>query len=325
MRDSNFNETKSKQIAQLQVLYETEKKDQDLKLKQQNIALLTNQNQVQQAVIRQKEFQRNSFIAGTTMLLLLSGMMYNRYRLKQQSHRQLQAKQAEINQKNASLQQVLLEKEGLLEEKEWMMREIHHRVKNNLQIISGLLYSQSAYLQDPTALTAIRESQNRVQAMAFIHQKLYQSDSLNCVPMQAYIQEIADHLLESFNCKNTVLLQVEVSAIELEVSLAVPLGLIINEAITNSIKYAFPNGRPGKICVMLQPVNKHICQLSISDNGIGLPLNFNPDQCRTLGLNMIKGLSRQVQGNLNIGQAGGVEIRLEFNPIYSTKPSPLFT
>ncbi|WP_317198243.1 sensor histidine kinase, partial [Hymenobacter terricola] len=127
----------------------------------------------------------------------LLGVSYSRYRVKQRSTALLEIQQREINQQNQALEQVLGEKDellgekdGLLEEKEWMLKEIHHRVKNNLQIISSLLSRQSHYLRDAPALAAIRESQNRVQAMALIHQKLYQSDSLARVNMQDYTREI---------------------------------------------------------------------------------------------------------------------------------------
>ena len=318
LNDSIFNETKSKQIASLQLQFETKEKEQ-------NISLLTKQNQVQQANLRQKEFQRNAFIGGTILLILSTGLICNRYRLKQKSNQLLEAKQEEIHQKNQTLVQVLLDKEELLEEKEWMMREIHHRVKNNLQIISGLLYSQSAYLQDLTALTAIRDSQNRVHAMALIHQKLYQSNNLDCVPMQTYIQEIVSYLHNSFNRQDSVQVQLEVSAIELEISLAVPLGLIINETVTNALKYAFPDSREGIITLELLPLDSENYLLTVADNGIGLPPDFNLEESRTLGLNLVKGLSRQLKGFLQISHQNGVHISLQFNPVKLIKPHVLFT
>ena len=308
LTDSVFNETKSKQIASLQIQYETKEKEQQ-------INLLNKQSQVQQTRIRQREIQRNTTIIGAALLLLLTGVIYNRYRLKQHSNQLLEAKQLEINQKNQSLVQVLLDKEELLEEKEWMVKEIHHRVKNNLQIISGLLYSQSTYLQDLTALTAIRESQNRVHAMALIHQKLYQSNNLDCVPMQAYIEEIVAHLLESFNIKNKIEPLLNVTPLDLDISLAVPIGLIINEAITNSIKYAFPGDQPGVIEITLNKADSKTYLLIIKDNGIGLPAGFDPQQSRSLGMSMIQGLSRQIKANLQIYNSNGVEIILVFNPV----------
>jgi two-component sensor histidine kinase len=181
LKDSLFTEKKNKEISRLQVEFETSKKEQQLQLKEKNIQLLTNRNRVQQATLERNALQRNSIMGGAIMLLLLLGLTYNRYRLKQRSNQQLEAKQVLIDQKNQALQQVvgekddlLEEKEELLEEREWMLKEIHHRVKNNLQVISSMLHSQVEFLHDPTALATIRESQNRVQVMALIHQKLYQ-------------------------------------------------------------------------------------------------------------------------------------------------------
>jgi two-component sensor histidine kinase len=172
IRDSLFTESKNHQIAQLQIQYQTEKKDKELELKETNIQLLTEQGRLQQQKLEQSHLIRNSTIFGALMLVLLLGLGYNRYRLKQESNELLEVKQLEINQKNHSLEQVLQEKEGLLDEKEWMLKEIHHRVRNNLQIVISLLHSQADYLSDSAALSTIKESQHRVQAMALIHQKL---------------------------------------------------------------------------------------------------------------------------------------------------------
>lgn len=323
LNDSIFNEKKSNQLIGFQVQYETQKKEQDIKIKEKNIALLTQQGKAQQASIRQRNTERNALIVGTTLLLVMLALVYNRYSIKQRSNQQLELQQQQINEKNSNLQR-------LLTDKEWMMKEIHHRVKNNLQLITGLLYSQAAYLQEPAALAAINESQNRVYAMSLIHQHLYQFDNPQCVDLDVYIQEIITHLLDTFNRSDSVKLQSDVSALKLDISLAVPLGLIINEAITNSLKYAFPNGRPGTISVALQPANSHSSmdtyayRLIIADNGIGMPPGLDLRQSRTLGLNIIKGLSRQIQGTLEIIDETGVRISLLFNNIKPTRQNDFF-
>jgi two-component sensor histidine kinase len=165
-RDSLFNEKKSNQLLGFQVRYETQQKEQALQLKEKNIALLTRKSQVQQARLGQRQTLRNALLAGVAMLVLLLTLGYNRYRLKQRSNRQLEARQAEIDHKNAAL-------EALVLEKEWLLKEIHHRVKNNLQVVMSLLNLQASSLPEGAALSAIQESQHRVQAMALIHQKLY--------------------------------------------------------------------------------------------------------------------------------------------------------
>nr|WP_236050118.1 tetratricopeptide repeat protein [Hymenobacter negativus] len=313
--DSIFDATKSRQVEELQVQYQTEQKEQ-------NIALLTKQTQVQQARIQKREFQRNAFLAGAVLLALLLCVSYNRYRLKQRSNQllevkqqELEAQQQEINRKNQALEHVVGEKNELLVEKEWMLKEIHHRVKNNLQVISSLLNSQSSYLHDSSALDALREGQNRVQAMALIHQKLYQSDNMARVDMQGYLREIVDNLLESFDRCGTVQGRVEASAVELEVALATPLGLLINEAVTNSLKHAFPNNRCGTITVGLAKLESRGYLLTIVDDGVGLPSDFDPTKSRSLGLTIIQGMSRQIHGTLSFGGTGGVTLHLQFEGI----------
>jgi two-component sensor histidine kinase len=326
LNDSIFNEKTSRQVAGLQIEYDTHKKEQ-------NIALLTKQNQVQQANLRQRELQRNATLGSVGLLILLLGVSYNRSRIIKRSTHLLEQKQLEINQKNQSLEQVLgekddlllekedllvekegllVEKEGLLVEKEWMLKEIHHRVKNNLQIVSELLDSQLDQLQEPRTLAIIRESQNRVQAMALVHQKLYQSQNLARVDMQEYIRDIVEHLLTSFQCEQSVQEHLDIAAVELDVALATPLGLIINEAVTNSLKYAFPDARPGTISISLRQLPGQRYQLCLADDGVGLPAGFDMAATRTMGLTLIRGLSEQLEADLAFSQGVGAQICLEF-------------
>jgi two-component sensor histidine kinase len=313
LSDSVSKERNSKQAASLLIQYDTKEKEQ-------SIALLTKQSLLQQMTIRQRGFQRNAFFVGAVLLVLVLGLGFNRYRLGQRSNRLLQAQQAEISQKNQSLEQVVSEKETLLTEKEWMLKEIHHRVKNNLQVISSLLTNQSNYLRDPLASAAIRESRNRVQAMALIHQRLYQTDTLARVNMAAYVREIVNSLLESFDRFDTVTTQLNVAAVELEIALATPLGLIVNEAVTNVLKYAFPPTGRGTLTIVLTQGPAHHYQLTIADNGIGLPPDFDLDQSHSLGLTIIKGLSTQIGGDLRIESANGVRVSLQFEAAKSVAP-----
>jgi two-component sensor histidine kinase len=301
LTDSVFNEKKNRELASLEIQYDTRSKEQ-------NIALLTKQTQVQQASIQQREFQRNALVVGALLLVGLLVLGYNRYRLKQRASLLLHAQQAEINQQNQSLQQ-------LLQEKDWMLKEIHHRVKNNLEVISSLLETQSDYLHDPAALMVLRESQNRVHAMALIHQKLYQSERLSLVNMAGYIREISEHLLESFNCQDTVTMQLAVAPVELEVTLATPLGLIINEALTNALKYAFPYRQPGRVTVELTEAEPQRYGLLIADNGVGFPPGFSLAENHTMGLAIIQGLSGQIDGTLRIVEEAGVRISLDFEAV----------
>jgi len=328
INDSIYSEKNSKQMAALQVQFDTEKREQ-------NIALLTKQSLMQQMTIRQREFQRNVVLGGAVLLVLLLGLGYNRYRLKQRSSRlleqkqhALEAQQAEINRKNKALEEVLGEKDqlleerqGLLVEKDWMLKEIHHRIKNNLQVVSSLLATQSRHLHDPQAVAAIRESQNRVQVMALLHQKLYQADNIGRVNLADYGREIVTYLVESFDRQQSVKTQLALAPVELETTLATPLGLIINEAVTNALKHAFPPPRRGTLTVSLTTLAPQLYQLTTTDDGVGLPPGFDLKRSRSLGMVIIKGLSRQIDGQLAVTTADGVQLSLQFDtskkPVYA--------
>jgi two-component sensor histidine kinase len=254
MKDSLLNEKSSRQMSELDVKYQTQQKEQALLLRQKDIILLRAEGKTQKT-------QRNALIGGTALLAALLGLSYNRYRLKQRSNQLLQGQKVEINKKNERLSTLLTEKDSLLSqqsqllgdkdqllnEKELLLKEIHHRVKNNLQVIMSLLNSQAHSLHDPSALSAIQQSQHRVQAMALIHQKLYQAQGVARIPMTDYIAELVDYLYESFDLPQLICFNLHVDPIELDVTQAVPLDLIINEAITNALKYAFLMGK-GERC-----------------------------------------------------------------------------
>jgi len=312
LNDSISNTKKSKQIAQLQVQYETQKKDQELKNKGQNIKLLTRQAQLQQTNLQQEKTLRNIIIGSAILLSLLLGLSYNRYLLKKRINRQLQTQQNEINLKNTALQSLVKEKDSLLEEKEWLMKEIHHRVKNNLQIVISLLNMQSAYLNNDIAFKAIQESQHRMQSISLIHQKLYQSENLALVNMQSYVSDLIDYLRDGFNTKSRVVFETDIAAIELDVTTAVPLGLILNEAITNSIKYAFPGDRNGKICITLLQAFEEKFEMKISDNGVGLPTEENISGNKTLGISLMRGLTKQLGGAFRIESNPGLSVIIDF-------------
>jgi two-component sensor histidine kinase len=317
LNDSLFNEAKNKQLLSLEIQYDTHKKEQ-------SIALLTKQTHLQQARIEQREWQRNAVVVGAVLLTLLLGVSYNRYRFKQRSNRLLEIKQAEIEGKNDSLEQVLGEKEGLLrdkdtllEEKEWLLKEVHHRVKNNLQLIISLLQSQRKYLHDDAAVQAIEQSQHRVRAMALIHQKLYGSEDVSHIDMPAYIQEVVEHLSEGFDPDEQVNFHFRLAPLALDIAQAVPLGLIVNEAITNALKYAFPPGsRPvghrGTVEVSLTHEAAGRCLLVVADDGVGLPPDLDLCRSNSMGANIMRGLSKQLGGTLQVDSHRGVTVSVPF-------------
>lgn len=298
LMDTVFSQQKQKQIAMLNVRFDMERKDQDLKAKAQNIGLLTKRAVLQQELLQKAQTNRNITAAFLVLSVLFLTLLYNRYRIKQRTNLAIAAT-------NQQLQKIV-------NEREWLIRELHHRVKNNLQTIMSLLESQSAYLQDD-ALAAVKESQHRVQAMSLIHQKLYLTDNLATINMPNYIWDLTEHLLQSFpsrNCK----LSLDLDAIDLDVANAIPVALILNEAITNSLKYAFLDGRKGVISVSMKKQNgTSSIVLIIDDNGVGIPKMYIRGKQGAMGLKLMYGLAGELGGYLSICGGQGTQIRLEFD------------
>ncbi len=304
LHDSLFNEAKSNQIEELNIRYDVEKK-------QQNFTILQKENIVQQKDLKQERLTRNYILVGVLLLVLIVTLLYNRYQLKQRANKQLELSQHEIEKQNLALQH-------LVSEKEWLLKEIHHRVKNNLHTISGLLDAQSAYLLTEEASNAIGDSQHRVQAMSLLHQKLFHSESLSTVEMHGYIYELVGYLEHSFGTERKLKFDLDIDNLILGVSHALPIGLILNEAITNAIKYAFSAKKEGTINIRLKHQSTNQFLLSIADNGIGLPLDFDIQKSGSMGMNLMKGLSEDIQAVFSIKNNNGTEINISFVYDFST-------
>jgi two-component sensor histidine kinase len=297
LNDSIQRELRAKEIGVLQVEFETKQKDKD-------IQLLTQKSQLQEASLQREKVFRSAFIAVGALMLLLLALFYNRYRLKQKVNQQLENKQSEINEQNGRLKRVL-------EEKEWLLKEIHHRVKNNLQIVISLLNTQSRFLDNEDAIAAIKNSQHRMYAMSIIHQRLYQTENLGTIDIKWYLQELISYMKESFTTGQRI--NIDAEPLELDVVQAVPLGLIVNEAVSNAIKYAFPDGRSGLVSILLATTTNGKCMLTIEDNGTGMEDVEEVLQKGTLGLSLIQGLAGQLDGELAMENTGdGFRIRLAF-------------
>ncbi|MBD1385907.1 sensor histidine kinase [Mucilaginibacter rigui] len=299
--DTVNNVDKTRKIDSIQYAFESLGKDQELLLKVKNIANLTKISDLQKVKIRQSNIIQTMIIIGLVLLLGFSILLIRNNRL-------LNGQRVEISRKNQSLS-LLNKKQGvLITEKEWLIKEIHHRVKNNLQIVISLLNSQSTYLNDDAALSVIRESQHRMQSISLIHQKLYQSESLARIDMFEYIMELTDYLKDSFCGQKEIDIDLQVEPVTLDVAQAVPIGLILNEAITNSIKYAFGPGQCGKVTITLDEPDAQSILISVADNGPGLSVDFDIDANMSLGMSLMKGLSRQLNGQLSVFNNGGLTI-----------------
>jgi two-component system, sensor histidine kinase PdtaS len=318
--DTYQQEAAERRFIELSVKYETDQKNSQLQF-------LTTQTKLNEATIKQGTTQRNFMIAASVLLLLLLLLIFNRYRVKQRANKQLQDKQDEINWQNQQLEKMVVdekkitaEKDKLLQEKEWLMKEINHRVKNNLQVVMSLLNTQSAYLQDEAALNAIQESRHRVHAISLIHRKLYQSDQqLTTIDMVTYIKDVTEYLADSLDMQSRITFGLFIDPIELDVTQAVPVGLIINEAVTNAVKYAFPQSSQSQINISMYKKDNGVIELMIRDNGVGLPPGYDWQQSESLGMSLIHGLSRQLDGRFDLIQQDGITIKITFEPAKSLK------
>lgn len=198
-----------------------------------------------------------------------------------------------------------------LHEKELLLGEIHHRVKNNLQIVDSLLDLQSSRIDDPSAKESLRDSQNRIRSMAMIHQALYQSHDFARVDFSGIVDSLVPTLVTSYNLSDRVKVEITSDAVHLPINVAIPCGLIINELVTNALKHAFPNESDGIISLQLHPLADDRVELSVGDNGVGIPEDLSLEQSETLGLQLVQLLALQIHGNLTI-QRQPVKFTLTF-------------
>jgi len=200
-----------------------------------------------------------------------------------------------------------------LREKEALLKEIHHRVKNNLQVVSSLLGLQSRVVTDEQTRKMFQESQNRIHSMALLHESLYQSNNLSRIDFPAYIRQLASHLFQSYGVvAERIHLRTDLDALYLGMDAAVPCGLIINELVSNSLKYAFPDGREGEVHIELRDNPEGMARLLVADNGVGLRSDIDWVTARSLGLRLVRTLAEQLGAKLEVESDTGTRVRLTF-------------
>lgn len=199
-----------------------------------------------------------------------------------------------------------------LAEKEILLKEIHHRVKNNLMIIYSLLNLQAGYLEDEKSREIFKESQSRARSMALIHERLYLSTDLKLIDFGDYLQTLSAELLHTYATQKEIIeLEMNVENIKMDINHAIPLGLISNELITNCFKHAFPNGRNGKVQIDLRK-NGGLCEMIVRDNGVGFPEEIDFRNTNSLGLQMINSLTKQIDGSIDLDNNPGTEFKITF-------------
>jgi PAS domain S-box-containing protein len=199
-----------------------------------------------------------------------------------------------------------------LKEREVLLQEVHHRVKNNLQVISSLINLQMVRLQDGDARRALEECRTRIETIALIHEKLYQAHDYARIPFSEYVTSLARNILRASGAAGrSISLEVESDDVLLSVDRAIPCALMLNEIITNSLKHAFPNGRQGRIRVRLRKSDDRV-QLAVEDDGVGMPAGFDPCKSRSLGMQLVTTLNEQLEGRMEILRGAGTKFQIEF-------------
>jgi two-component sensor histidine kinase len=262
--------------SELNIKYDTEKKDEAIA--------------AQELILKQKNNVQKLMIGIGVLLLIVLGLVL--YFLK--------------NSKKAT--QIIKAKNS---ENELLLKEIHHRVKNNLEMVKSLIALQSAQLEDSATKDAMIASQNRVQSMGIIHQKLYQGTNLGSIEMKDYFMNLGEGILDSFNAEDQVIIACAMEDLELDVDTAVPIGLIVNELLTNSLKYAFPEGKKGQIKISLTKVNDNTLTLKVADNGVGKTQGL-PAKGTGFGSQLVHLLTQQLNGSLQEETTAGTTTSFEF-------------
>ena len=291
LKDSVFTIEADQRVAKLQTEFDVAQKENTIKTQQKSISQRT------------KLEELTLGIAGLLALILVG--LYRNYQNKRRVNATLEKLNEDLEHKNIQLDRRNVENELLL-------KEIHHRVKNNLEIVSGLLELQAAQIDHPTALAVMQASQNRVLSMGIIHQKLYQKGNLSAIEMKDYFQHLGNSIRDTFNASDHIHLNYDMEPLELDVDTAVPIGLIANELLTNAMKYAFPKHRAGEVNISLKKdCIKEEFVFSISDNGIG---NERSDTIKGTGFGteLVHLLVQQLDGKLNTTYDQGTAVNITF-------------
>jgi len=241
----------------------------------------------------------------------------------------VQERTAELRSTNEQLQKEIVDRmraeehiRASLAEKEALFQEVHHRVKNNLQVVSSLLALQASHLEDERMTAILKDSQSRIRSMALIHEQLYQSQDLARIDFYEYLGSLASALLASYSDKaGSVSLRMRVDRVFLGVGTALTCGLIVNELVSNSLKHAFPGDRKGEICVELHQEDQRTYRLVVSDNGQGLPEGLDYRASKSLGLRLVTRLAEsQLNGTLAVRGGEGTEVVVSFRDHEASKP-----
>jgi two-component sensor histidine kinase len=276
VKDSLLNKEKAESLHMMQTRYETEKKEEQ-------ITSLQKEQELRRREILTKRIWIWGLAIIITLMAAIGVLLYLGYRQSQRNKNRV----------------------------ETLLKELHHRVKNNLQILSSIINLQSQGIKDENALLAIRSNESRVNTMALIHKKLYRPDGNNAIDMKEYTEELVQFLIQTYGFeKNTIDFVLKSESIYLDVDVAIPVGLIINEVVSNALKYAYIGHKNPMLEIHLQILEKHDLAVIVSDNGPGITDAVRSESSRSFGLRMVQTLTKELKGKLNIETHGGTTFNL---------------
>ncbi len=294
LNDSVFNISKTKEIASINNAYQLDKKEKSIKILKQD-------NDIKDLKIAKSNTHLLLLTGLCLSILSITALFYNRYRIKKRA--------------NLSMQRANIEIQSLVKEKDILMQEMHHRVKNNLQLISSLLTWQSESIKDPIAFTIIGEGRSRIKSIALIHESLYQSNNLIHISIRKYLITLLSYLNNIYNPNKTINIVENIENSSLNVDRAMHIGLIVNELVCNAFKYAFPTNQAGiiEIALLNNEYDSNSLLLKVRDNGIGLPIEFiNDFETQTMGIQLVRTLVKQIKGRITIYNDWGAVFEVSF-------------
>ncbi|MEM6831934.1 MAG: tetratricopeptide repeat protein, partial [Bacteroidota bacterium] len=290
IKDELSNEDLTKQLTTMELNYAFEQERDSLEYQKQAELLTVNSKLERQRIVQYV------VVIGLIIALIFALVIYRYYRLGQKA-------KVILEKKNQTISESLNEREVLLQ-------EIHHRVKNNLQVVSSLLNVQSKYLNDELAKKAVLEGRNRVQSMALVHQKLYQSESLSQLDVHEYLEELAQSLFQSYDIsEDRIQLSSQIEPVNLSLDTTIQIGLIINELVSNALKHAFPHEQGGTISLSLRKQDD-LYELEVSDNGVGI--SSESDLQKSYGYRIVKSICRGLNGTISLHHLQGTSFKLSF-------------
>lgn len=303
LNDTVYSQDLTRHLAEQEARFASAEKEQELELKDLEIAQKS-------AVIEKNQIQMWALIVGFLLVVAIAIIFIQRFRIESRFHKVLEKQNEELRQTYENLKNTVISKE----EKEVMIKEIHHRVKNNLQIISSLINLQANNVKDLKVQRMFREVQNRIISMSLLHEQLYKAPDLAHVNVEDYLKVLLDNLMKIYADDKNIELQKDINVHSLSVDTLIPIGLLINEVVTNSLKYAFKGRDEGEIEIELKPHNTGYV-LRISDNGIGMPENQLDQYKDSLGMELISTFVSQLDGEVEVDVSDGTSYIVEFYPL----------